>query len=360
VTSPLAAAKRFDSRPENGVRAPRASLFEYVRACGLASLVLGVSKDPNAKVTILLVSPANGRPTLAVKAPTTRGAECAVRAETGLLTALEKVRSERLLSTVPRVVDLVEFEGRTAVVMTALPGVPMTTAYMRPGHTARLARVAADFRAVGGWLAELQAATAGARAQLEMDAGVTAHLSERFAGERRIADDIARLRELHDRLRANVVPRTAVHGDLWMGNVLLTGRDVSGVVDWEAGASSGSPVRDLVRFAHMYALYLDRRTRPGRYVRGHAGLRAGKWGAGVEYALTGSGWFPDMFRNFLRTSLTGLGASAASWHDAALCGIAEVAALTDDPDFARRHLELFRRMSGAPRDRAAGRAAEGA
>ena len=71
---------------------------------------------------------------------------------------------------------------------------------------------------------------------------------------------------------------------------------------------------------------------------------AGSWGEGVAYALNGSGWFPELFRRFLRDGLARLGASPESWRDAALAGIAEVAALTDDETFARRHLELFERM----------------
>jgi hypothetical protein len=127
--------------------------------------------------------------------------------------------------------------------------------------------------------------------------------------------------------------------------VLLADGQVCGVVDWEAGATSGEPVRDLVRFALMYALYLDRRTGAGRRVPGHQGLRAHGWGAGIDYALDGAGWFPALFRAFLRDGLDRLGASGASWRDAALAGIAEVAALTDDREFARAHLELFRRIS---------------
>ena len=117
------------------------------------------------------------------------------------------------------------------------------------------------------------------------------------------------------------------------------------MVDWEAGATSGEPVRDLVRFALMYALYLDRRTRAGRRVAGHSGLRADSWGAGVEYALDGHGWFPDLFRRFLKDGLNRLGASPANWRDAAFAGIAEIAALTDDQDFARHYLQLFRRVA---------------
>jgi hypothetical protein len=40
-----------------------------------------------------------------------------------------------------------------------------------------------------------------------------------------------------------------------------------------------------------------------------------------------------------------LGASPVLWRDVALAGIAEVAATTDDPEFARNHLELFHRIT---------------
>ena len=102
---------------------------------------------------------------------------------------------------------------------------------------------------------------------------------------------------------------------------------------------------DLVRFANVYALYLDRRTRPGRRVGGHPGLRADEWGAGIEYALDAPGWFPTLYRRFLQDGLARLGADPAGWRDAALAGVAEVAALTDHHEFARLHLELFRRLT---------------
>ena len=117
------------------------------------------------------------------------------------------------------------------------------------------------------------------------------------------------------------------------------------MVDWEAATVSGEPVRDLVRFANMYALYLDRGVRRGRPVPGHAGLYAGEWGAGIDYALYGDGWFPSLYRDFLQDGLTRLGVDPARWRDAGLAGIVEVAALTDHDDFARFHLDLFRRLA---------------
>lgn len=324
------------------------SLWEYIQGSGLGSLLLGLSKDPNAKLTVLLVSPEDGRPVLAIKAPTTDAAASAVEAEAAALSAVRALDVGPLAYTLPRLVDTIEFQGRLGVVMTAVHGTPMTTSYMGRGHTRSSARVSSDFAAAGEWLSAFHRATGGEAAALDMDGGVIGRLRRRFADDPRLADDAARLEEIHERLRHSSVPRTAVHGDFWLGNILLTHGRVSGVVDWEAGAGSGEPVRDLVRFALMYALYLDRRTGRGRRVRGHAGLRAGTSGAGIEYALDGAGWFPDLFRTFLGGGLAALGAPPERWRDASLAGIAEIAALTDEPDFARRHLDLFRRLTATP------------
>jgi aminoglycoside phosphotransferase (APT) family kinase protein len=326
-------------------------LRDYVRGLGLQALIIGASKDPNAKITMLLVSPENNRPTLVVKIPTTDVAARAVEAETEFLRQLEKLRVDALRRTVPRVVDVVECSGRLAVVSTAVPGIPMTTSYFEWRHTRSAPHVAADFVAVGDWLASLQSETNTDPAELEMDGGIISRLRNRFAEGREFDEDIERLARIADRLRDDTVPRTVVHGDFWLGNVLLERQRVGGVVDWEGGSISGEPVRDLVRFALGYALYLDRRTKAGRRVSGHQGLAADSWGAGVAYALDGFGWFPDLFRSFIRDGLARLGASPDSWRDAVLAGIAEIAALTDDDAFARRHLELFRRLSDRDEDR---------
>ena len=72
------------------------------------------------------------------------------------------------------------------------------------------------------------------------------------------------------------------HGDFWCGNILRTGRRVTGVVDWEH-ARRCAPLWDRVRFALAYTLYLDRHTPSGARVHGHAGLRAGAWGDPVRH-----------------------------------------------------------------------------
>jgi aminoglycoside phosphotransferase len=344
VSSPAAVVGASAPPASRGTGTP---LREFVRESGLVSLVACASKNPNAKITILLVSPDSGEPVFAVKVPTTDDAARAVDAEASVLAALTRFAASipSIVSTVPRVVGTVEFNGRSGIVMTAVPGIPMTTTYLRWRHTANRARVTAEFAAVAEWLSDFHCGTGQDRAPLDMDGGVASRLAARFADDDRVQDDLGELAGIYGRLQRNTVARTAVHGDLWCGNVLLSGGRPSGVVDWEAGAASGEPVRDLVRFAVMYALFLDRRTRPGRRVTGHAGLRAGTWGAGVEYALDGTGWFPHLFRQFLADALARLGASPSCWRDVALAGIAEVAAFADHEGFARHHLELFRRLT---------------
>ena len=333
-------------RTAEGTRPAAVSLVrDYVEKSGLRAVVIGHSKDPNAKLTMMLISPRSGQAVLAVKAPTSDIAGSAVEAEMRMLLALHRVCPASLAQSIPRVVDLVEFEGRTALVTTAVAGTSMTTSYLRWRHTARPARVAEDFAAAGDWLAHLQQATAGGSAPLETGDEVAPRLRARFAGDEELEADLERLATLRAGLGSNTVARCAVHGDFWMGNVLLSRGLACGVVDWEAGVMAGDPVRDLVRFGLMYALYLDLWTRAGRRVAGHAHLRAGSWGAGIAYAIDGRGWFPELLRDFLRTGLRRCGAPPESWREAVLVGLAETAAFTDDPEFGHRHLRLFRRLS---------------
>jgi Phosphotransferase enzyme family len=313
---------------------PAVSVTELVRtATGLRAVVLGGSKDPNAKVTVLLVSERSGVPVMVVKVPTTPVAAAAVEAEAAALIGLHTRHPDVAREVIPRVVRTVELDGLRGVVMSAVPGTPMTREYVR-GRRSRRSRAQRHLGAVAEWLGSFQSATADGSAGIDMDAGVVSGLAARFDGDERLPEDLARLAAVHARLGTEPASRTAVHGDLWWGNVLMGPERVSGVVDWEEACLCGEPVRDLARFAIMYALYLDT-----------DGTRSPSWGAGVDFALNGRGWFPDLFRDFLGAGLRRLGASPDLWRDAVLAGIAEVAARTDDPAFGRSHLDLFRRLA---------------
>ncbi len=310
------------------------------------SVVLALSKDPNSKITVLLIPHGNRRPTLAVKLPTTPKAEASISAERAVLSGLHARLPSAIGATIPSLVHLRELAGTPSLVTTALPGAPMTTRYHSWRHLGNPSAVRADFLAVEAWLSGFQSATAAARTSVDMDGGATDILRRRFGEEPGLDQSLAVLADIHDRLRTTSTPRTAVHGDFWFGNVLMAGEKVSGVIDWEAGAASGEPVRDLARFALTYALYLDRHTRAGHRVSGHRGLKAGEWGSGITWAVEGKGWFPDLVREFVRGGLARLGADPERWRDAMLAGLAEVAATADHLEFARLHWQLFERLSG--------------
>jgi aminoglycoside phosphotransferase len=319
--------------------AARSTLHELMSSTGLPAVVCGVSKDPNAKLTALLVAAGGQGPGLVAKIATTVAADTAVRREYELLRSLRAEVAADIADTVPRPLDLFEVGGRSAMLASVVPGTPMLTTYQRRRHTANPAAVTADLTAALRWLGRFQQPVAVGPAVppwVRPD-----DLADRFRNAPDLDTVVARLRRAADRLGAMPRRVTPVHGDLWLGNVLLTGVQVSGVVDWEAGAVAGDPVRDVVRFATAYALYLDRRTGRGRSVAGHAGLRAGTWGAGVAYAVDGAGWFPALFRGFVRAGLEQVGVAAGRWLDAIVLGVAEAAMLADHDEFAGHQLALL-------------------
>jgi hypothetical protein len=336
------------TRPAAGRRPEPDEPLALLDLPGVQTLVLALSKDPNAKLTLLLIPRGSTRPTLAIKVPTTAAAEASIAAERRALTDLHARLPEAILASIPRFEDLREVRGRPSLVTTALPGSPMTTRYHAWRHTATPAAVRADFRAVEAWLGRFQSVSAGPTEPCDMDGGGAEVLSRRFAGDPQLDELLARLSAIHTRLRTTSTPRTAVHGDFWFGNLLFVGDKISGVIDWEAGAASGEPVRDLVRFALTYALYLDRHSQPGHRVAGHRDLQAGEWGSGIMWAFDGKGWFPDLVRDFVRGGLARLGADPDCWRAAMLAGLADVAATADHLDFARLHWQLFDRLTERP------------
>lgn len=312
---------------------------------GMETVVLALSKDPNAKRTLLLIPHRSPRPTLAIKIPATSAAAASIAAEKSALSDLHARLHGPLLASIPRLEDLRELRGRPFLVTSALAGSPMTTRYHAWRHLASPAAVRADLLEVESWLGRFQSATAGPRAPIDMDGGGTQILRQRFADDPERDEVLARLCAIHARLATTSTPRTAVHGDFWFGNILLVGEHISGVVDWEGGSVSGEPLRDLVRFALTYGLYLDRHSRAGHRVAGHRGLWAGEWGAGIVWSVDGEGWFPDLVREFVRGGMARLGADPDCWREAMLAGLADVAASADHIDFARRHWQLFARLT---------------
>ncbi len=327
--------------------ADRRTLADLVDEADGRVVCLAMSKDPNAKVTVLLFRPGEDLPGYVAKVPTTDAAERSVQREAGRLAHVGRRELGPIGGTIPRVVSIAEHGGRPVLVTTALPGQVMLAAYHTWRHTAHPAAVRADFDAAGQWLAELQHRTARGRGELADALGTAAEvLARRFAAEPDLADDLSRLAAVRARLAGHQVPQVVLHGDFWPGNLLLAGGRVRGVIDWECSRPDGPPTRDLARFMISYSLYLDRHTRAGRRVAGHSGLRAGPWGAGIEYAVSGTGWYPDLARGFVIDGLKRLGVPADRWRDVVLAEIACIAAEADHPEFARHHLLLLRRLGG--------------
>jgi hypothetical protein len=306
---------------------------------------LAFSKDPNAKVTVLMFPSGEPTPGFIAKVPTTDIAAASVQLEASTLASLDRSRLGPLEDTVPRVTALAEHRGRPVLVTTALPGQVMLASYHRWHHTSRPSTVRADFDAASAWLAELHERTSRGHCDLSvlLD-GIPALLARRNREDAATEHDVVMLEVLRRRLHGHETPRGLVHGDYWVGNLLVANGRICGVVDWELSQSDGVLTRDLARFVIGYSLYLDRHTKPGRRVNGHRGLKAGEWGAGVEYALDGEGWYPDIARNFLTEGLQRLGLSTLCYRDVVLAEIARIAAEADQNEFAKSHLRLLRRL----------------
>ena len=301
------------------------------------TVVIAMSRDANPKATVMVFIDGAGSPALALKIGLTGVAGRSVRAEARALRGLAAVDPTMVHHTAPRCLELREGPLGTALVMTARAGVPMAIDYHRWRHNSQPQRVRRDFARVDRWLRQL-ALRSGPAA---VPAGWTDGLRTRF-GLQDVDESLAAATQSMEGELERPDLCSVVHGDFWCGNILQTAGEVSGVVDWEHAVVGGDPVRDRARFALSYSLYLDRHTRPGSPVRGHPGLRAGPWGAGIRYAVRGRGWYPELVAGFVGDGLEATGRSRDLWRAAMLTGLAEIAVRSDHDDFARQHLELLR------------------
>jgi aminoglycoside phosphotransferase len=324
------------------------TLSGLLAAVGGRVVALAMSKDPHGKVTLLLFRPGEDLPCYVAKVPTGDAAVRDIEREAAALRRLGALDLGPLARTVPTLVAVAEHRGRPVLVTTALPGRQMLADYHTWRHTARPAPVEADFRAAGDWLTQVHHLTSGRPVNLAtMLDGVDAVIARRFGRDPETTADLEYLAALRDRLADHSVPQVLAHHDYWPGNLLVAQGRVCGVIDWEAATPEGLAARDLARFATAYSLYLDRHTRSGRSVPGHPGLRCGVWGVGLDHAITGDGWYPELVRQFVGEGLQRVGVPASCARTVMLAEIACIAAEADHPDFARNHLRVFRRLRRA-------------
>ena len=324
-------------------------------------MVVGIDRDPGAKVTVLLFDAA-GRLTAVAKTTRSPGADVPLRAEHDMLAGLGDLPLATVRPQVPRALLLEGVAGRTVLVTAALPGGPMTVGYHRPGHVQRPVLVAADFAAAGGWLAAFQHETRQGEVSCP-DAferyAVPAFDRYRAAfgwgepEERLVAQCVAGV-ERHAR---SLVPLCAVHGDFAPGNLLVEDAGarrtrVCAVVDWERGRRRGPALTDLFKFAASYGSFLDRAAPFGRHgLRGHPGWadvrdRVGGDAAwpnlvGFLYAFTGQGWFPDLVRGYLAAGYERLGVPVGVQAVFLPAFVAEQATTLSDPVYRRGYRDLL-------------------
>ena len=199
----------------------RRTLFDLVDDAQGRVVCLAMSKDPNAKVTVLLFRPGEDHPKYAAKVPTTAVAARRVQHEVMTLSSLDRTKLGVLSETIPEVAEVVEHMGWPVLVTTALPGRVMLASYHQWRHTSRPVSVKADFDAAGCWLAELHRhASTGEASLAGMIDGVATDIALRFGDDLVTAEDDENLLALRTRLDRHQSVRGLVHGDFWPGNLL--------------------------------------------------------------------------------------------------------------------------------------------
>ncbi|MEO8556514.1 MAG: aminoglycoside phosphotransferase family protein [Actinomycetota bacterium] len=280
-------------------------------------LVLGVDRSADAKVTVLLFG--KGKDPVAVaKIARSELSGRSVLAEYEFLRHVYSGLPPHLASTVPRAIDLLDMGGVPAFVMGFLPGSPMTVDYYSPGHASSTSAAQKDFAVAEQWLARWQVATSGPDVPFgELLESWLTPTVERYldqVGRNQVEEEFLIDALTLARPFADVqMPVGTEHGDFWMGNLLVDGLRLSGVVDWEFGRTSGIPILDAFKFPTSYGFYLDR-SRPwgGGAVPGHPGREdsAGRWRqygswpnlVGFGHVWFGNGHLPQLARTWLENA----------------------------------------------------------
>ncbi len=316
-----------------------ALIADLVPSSGTRTAVIAMSRDDHPKATVMVFVDGQREPLMALKVASSPTAAASVAREAAALRTIAELDPTCVAGLAPRVQRLLTLGTTTVLVTSARPGAPLSTAYHRLGHTGSARSVRADFALAAAALTRLAAVpTASSLAPSSW----LRQLATAPPGEDTADADL--LRQLSDVVgqpsRAGVV-----HGDFWCGNLLHRGGRATGLVDWEHATVAGDPLRDWVRFALAYSLYLDRHTRPGHRVRGHHDLRCGPEDAGLRYAVDGPGWYPDLVRGFVRRGMGLTGRDPQLWRQALLGGLAEVALTADHADFAALHRHALRALA---------------
>ena len=332
--------------PDPGLPLPQA-LHERVAGCHVVAL--RHSRDQDASTVLTLISPGPSATAVVAKVAACPRSRARLAREADRLAELSTIdMGPTARRTVPDTLAFVDDGRHAALVTTACPGTSALVRFHRACNRRQMPGVVGgDLRAAGRWLAEFQRDTARGHAPL-CDPSDPSPQTRLESGP--VADDPAlpaaldALSAARSRLARRSAACTAVHGDFWMGNLLLAGDQITGVCDWEHFRPAGPPTADLARLVLASVTYLDRHTRPGHRVRRLPGLRAHGLSENVRYVLTSSGWLPELMRGFLRDHLARLDLPDACVQDLLALEAARIAAEATDAGFARAHLQLLRAL----------------
>lgn len=277
----------------------------------------------DAKVVITFFD-AGGAAVAVVKVARDSNADVALAHEYRILTTLRGALSPPLLDQIPEPLFLEQLGGRSCLGVGVVDGDPMMVGYRDPSHTADESSVRADLEVAATWLDAFQQETH--RGFFPMNGTTLASFAEpilrAYEAVIGIDDTVAALfREVRARaqeLFGLPIPVTAVHGDYRPGNLLVREDVVTGVVDWERGRVSGSPLWDVYRFSMSYGFSLKRAATAGTpEIPGHAERARfehpwARYGAsanavGFAYTFFSQSRLPRLVRASIDTHLEALG-----------------------------------------------------
>lgn len=322
-----------------------------------SGVVLGIDRDPMAKVTLLLFDD-RGVITAVAKVARDPGAEPALRNEAAALHRLAGEDLSSLRTQVPAPLLLERVRGRLVLASTVVPGAPLSVSYYTPGHVVAPKSVTADFALAGGGLTALQRETVTPSSTLrEAYERFVVPIRERYQIRFGVSDWEAEVfAAIEDEVRDHAalrIPTPLLHGDYAIGNILVRGNALAGVVDWELSRAAAMPLLDVLKFAASYSSFLDRAQPPhAGSLRGHPGWHAAseRWPApagwsnlsGFMYGFFGDGWYPELVRRFVAEHATRLGLPPSVLPLLLRVFVMEQATVLDNPVYADGYRALLR------------------
>lgn len=225
-----------------------AFLHERGEALGLGNetfttLMLTPRFRASSHVVCLLFRPGAAAPTLVAKTPRLLDGRSTLAHEAASLSALQQLRPEGF-DSVPKLIAFESFHGRPLLIETALPG-PL----MEPAHVRAHGPHCCDL--ISTWLSVLHrssALPAGSDGVTTLVEEPLERFATRFPVTREEIRLIANTRAMAAPLFSARLPLVFEHGDLSHPNVVVTGRDSVGILDWELARRHGAVAHDLFVF----------------------------------------------------------------------------------------------------------------